>query len=155
MDLLLQLDAVAAHHDEPLPVRAALVVGRARLVGAAVVLVRHLVAVPIGPGASEVLLRPGQLRTAVDVVRDPIAVAIGEEGAATALGRAWNVGAEIVAVGHPVPVAVLRGHARSDGNRRLRPRPVLHRHPLLAAIPAPPDPAVRRRSARSPAYLRA
>ena len=149
MDLLLQLDAVAAHHDEPLPARAALVVGRARLIGAAVVLVRHLVAVPIGPGASEVLLRPGQLRTAVDVVRYAVAVSIGEERAATALGGTWNVGAEIVDVGHPVPVPVLRGHGRRNGDRRRRLLLVLDPHRLLAAIPAPRDRVVRGRSGRA------
>src|SRR2546428_13517103 len=150
MALLLQLDAVAAHLDDPLPARAALVVGRARLVGAAVVLVRHLVAVPIGPGASEVLLRPGQLGTAVDVVRYAVAVAIGEERAATAFGGAWNVGAEIVDVGHPVPVAVLRGHGRRDDDRRRRFRPCPYPPPPPAATPPPPAPALRRAGARAP-----
>ena len=144
MDLLLQLDAVAAHHDQRRrPARTTLVFRRARLVRAAIVLVGDLVAVPIGPGASEVLLRPGQLRTAVDVVRDSVAVAIGEERTAAALGRTWDVGAKIVDVWHPVAVAVPRRHGRSDGDRRLRLRLVLDHHRLLAAFLAPRNRLVR------------
>src|SRR6185295_5990582 len=102
------------------------------LVGAAVVLVGDAVAVAVRPRAPEVLLGPGKVGTAVDVIRHAVQVAVGEQRTAAALGGAGDVGAEIVHVGDPVSVGI-GGAADRGGPDRVRS---LGRDDGLAAVAA-------------------
>src|SRR5450631_709427 len=97
-DLLFELDLLLGDHDVLVLLRAAVVVGRARIVGALVSGVEHAVLVVVRIGAAIGVLEPVLVlrlhRTLVDVVQDAVGVVV-------------RIGA---AVGVLEPVLVLRLH---------------------------------------------